>query len=182
MKFPSTATGRLALHSAIYLLLLPALNSCTNSSHLLLYQHSTLGLNTGVNPSNQSVHARIGIRREFGAIVPKYAIAKLDKESAETALEKPVDDFEAASAYFGSRFRVTSIWAVPEAAEVLATGQAAVLAASKGRLRLKEGHDKVTTESPSTTPEVTNSDSLSSNPIPDVAPLESIPESAQAAN
>jgi hypothetical protein len=109
------------------------MTSCTNSSHLLLYQHSNSGMNTGINPANQSIHVRIGVRREFAAIVPKY-IKRPDKVGS-----KP--DFEAASAYFGSRFRVSSIWAIPEAAEVLVTGQAAVIAASKGRLRLKDNHD-----------------------------------------
>jgi hypothetical protein len=104
-------------------------SGCTNASHLLLYQHSNLGLNTGVNPSNQAVHCRVGIRREFGAIVPKWA---------EPGKKKGEEKYEAASAYFGSRFRVSSIWKVPEAAEVLATGQASVIAASNGRLRLKE--------------------------------------------
>lgn len=147
--------------------MIAGLSSCTNSSHLLLYQHSTLGLNTGVNPSTQALHARIGIRREFGAIVPKYAQPKIDK-NAGTTDAKPVDDFEAASAYFGSRFRVTSIWAVPEAAEVLATGQAAVLAASRGKLRLREDHDKVVTTS-NTPPSSTDPSFGQVVPIPDIA-------------
>jgi hypothetical protein len=110
------------------------MSSCTNSSHLLLYQHSSMGMNTGINPANQSVHVRIGARSEFAAVVPKYI-----KRQHELGNEP---EFEAASAYFGSRFRVSSIWKTPEAAEVLVTGQAAVIAASKGRLRLKENHDK----------------------------------------
>lgn len=93
-----------------------------------------MGLNTAVNPSNQSVHVRVGIRREFGAVVPKYI-------KPSTPGQK--DDYEAASAYFGSRFRVSSIWQVPEAAEILTTGQAAVLSASNGKLRLKENHDQL---------------------------------------
>jgi hypothetical protein len=110
------------------------MTSCTNSSHLLLYQHSNLGLNTGINPANQSIHVRVGVRSEFAAVVPKYVKKQTDLKAKK--------DFEAASAYFGSRFRVSSIWKIPEAAEVLVTGQAAVIAASKGRLRLKENYDK----------------------------------------
>lgn len=117
--------------------------SCTNSSHLLVYQHSNLGLNTGINPANQSVHVRIGVRNEVVAIVPKYVIPPKGTE-----VEKK---FEAASAYFGTRFRINSIWEVPEAAEVLATGNAAVLAASKGRLRLTKGHDDAPATNPSNT-------------------------------
>lgn len=122
--------------------------SCTNSSHLLLYQHSTMGLNTGVNPATQAVHARVGIRREFGAIVPKYVKAASDDQKKDKNGD-PIPEFEAASAYFGSRFRVSSIWKVPEAAEVLATGQAAVLAASNGRLRLSGNHDTLSTNTAS---------------------------------
>lgn len=116
-------------------LLVCAASSCTNSSHLLLYQHSTMGLNTGINPANQNVHVRVGVRSEFAAVVPKY----IKRQDATKVNEPP--DYEAASAYFGSRFRVSSIWKIPEAAEVLVTGQAAVLAASNGRLRLKPNHD-----------------------------------------
>lgn len=110
--------------------------SCTNSSHLLVYQHSNLGMSTGINPANQSVHVRIGVRNQVVAIVPKYAIEPEDGRKKK---------FEAASAYFATRFRINSIWEVPEAAEVLATGNAAVLVASKGKLKLKEGHDDVNT-------------------------------------
>jgi hypothetical protein len=97
------------------------LASCSNSSHLLLYQQSNLGLNAGVNPSTQNIHVRVGLRREFGAIVPKYTI---DKDGKATN--------QAASAYFGSRARVKSPFRVPEVAEVMATGPAAVIAASAG--------------------------------------------------
>lgn len=115
------------------------LASCTNSSHLLLYQHSNLGMNTGVNPANQNVHVRIGARSEFAAVIPKYKERPIAPSNGAQA---PVPNFEAASAYFGSRFRVTSIWTIPEAAQVLATGNAAVIAASGGRLRLEENHDQ----------------------------------------
>lgn len=129
--------------------------SCTNSSHLLVYQHSNLGLNTGINPANQSVHVRAGVRNEVVAIVPKYVIPPKDGEKE--------NKFEAASAYFGTRFRINSIWEVPEAAEVLATGNAAVLAASKGRLTLKAGHD----DAPTTPASITSTNqSPAADPIP----------------
>ena len=120
--------------------------SCTNSSHLLVYQHSNVGLNTGINPANQSIHARIGVRSEVAAIVPKYEIKGANKTEE--------GKYEAASAYFGTRFRVNSIWEVPEAAEVLTTGNAAVLTASRGRLSLKDRHDEAASNQPSadTTP------------------------------
>lgn len=100
--------------------ILTGFTSCQNSSHLLLYQQSSLGLNAAVNPTTQNLHVRIGLRREFGAIVPKY---ERDDDSGEK---------QAASAYFGSRARVTSPFRVPEVAEVMATGEAATLAAQAG--------------------------------------------------
>ena len=124
--------------------------SCTNSSHLLLYQHSSLGMNTGVNPANQNVHVRIGARSEFAAVIPKYKVRPEPTKDGETPAET---NFEAASAYFGSRFRVTSIWKIPEAAQVLVTGNAAVIAASGGRLRLEENHDQPVASTPTGTQE-----------------------------
>jgi hypothetical protein len=95
---------------------------CQNSSHLLLYQQSSLGLNAAVNPSTQNLHARIGLRREFGAIVPKYEKTKDDGTTEN----------QAASSYFGSRTRITSPFRVPEVAEIMATGEAATIAARAG--------------------------------------------------
>lgn len=109
-------------HRTLITLILAAasLSSCQNSSHLILYQQSNLGLNAAVDPATQNLHVRIGLRREFGAIVPKY------EDDA-----KPGDK-QAASAYFGSRARVTSPFRVPEVAEVMATGDAAIIAAKAG--------------------------------------------------
>jgi hypothetical protein len=115
--------------------------SCTNSTHLLLYQHSNLGMNTGVNPANQNVHVRIGARSQFAAVVPKYVDTFKGQDGTALTTADGEPQFEAASAYFGSRFRVTSIWQIPEAAQVLVTGQAAVIAASNGRLKLRENYD-----------------------------------------
>ena len=129
--------NRLLCTSAI----LFGVTSCTNSTHLLLYQHSNLGMNTGVNPANQNVHVRIGARSQFAAVVPKYVDTYKGKDGAAQATANGEPQFEAASAYFGSRFRVTSIWKIPEAAQVLVTGQAAVIAASNGRLKLRENYD-----------------------------------------
>ena len=64
---------------------------------------------------------RFGLRREFGAVIPKYS---KDESGFET---------QAASAYFGSRARITSPWRVPEVSEVMATGSAAVIAAKSGK-------------------------------------------------
>lgn len=117
----NSIANRLTLASLLPVLVSAGgLTSCANSSHLLLYQQSNLGLNAGVNPSTQNLHVRIGLRRQFGAIVPKYAV---DPDGGNT---------QAASAYFGSRARVTSPWRVPEIAEVMATGEAAVIAAGAG--------------------------------------------------
>lgn len=115
--------------------------SCTNSTHLLLYQHSNLGMNTGVNPANQNVHVRIGARSQFAAVVPKYVDTYKGQDGKAASTADRESQFEAASAYFGSRFRVTSIWQIPEAAQVLVTGKAAVIAASNGRLKLRENYD-----------------------------------------
>ncbi len=149
-------------------------SSCTNSSHLLLYQHSNMGMNTGINPANQNVHVRIGVRSEFAAVVPKYK--KKEEEPAPGQTTKPEPNYEAASAYFGSRFRVSSIWQIPEAAEVLVTGQAAVIAASNGRLRLAAGHDQPqVTMTPATKPgeaQVTPEDStIPASTTPPLTPL-----------
>jgi hypothetical protein len=116
-------TKRIACHSLVLItaIMICNLSSCANSSHLLLYQQSNLGLNTGMNPSTQNLHVRVGLRREFGAIIPKYS---KDEGGFET---------QAASAYFGSRARITSPWRVPEVSEVMATGPAAVIAAKSGK-------------------------------------------------
>lgn len=105
-----------------------SLTSCQNSSHLLLYQQSNLGLNAAINPSTQNLHVRIGLRREFGAIVPKY---EMEADSETLGIPDPHEK-KAASAYFGSRARITSPWRVPEVAEVMATGEAATIAAKGG--------------------------------------------------
>ncbi len=94
--------------------------ACSNSSHLLLYQQSNLGLNAGLNPATQNLHVRVGLRRQFGAIVPKYAVGAEGERN------------QAASAFFGSRARVSHPFRVPEVAEVMATGRAAVIAAQGG--------------------------------------------------
>lgn len=93
---------------------------CQNSSHLILYQQSSLGLNSAIDPATQNLHVRIGLRREFGAIIPKY-----EKEDGK-------NEKQAASAYFGSRARITGPFRVPEVAEVMATGEAATIAARAG--------------------------------------------------
>ncbi len=100
-------------------------------------------MNTGVNPANQNVHVRIGARSEFAAVIPKYKERTI---APVNGAAPPNPNFEAASAYFGSRFRVTSIWTIPEAAQVLVTGNAAVIAASEGKLKLKENHDQPVAE------------------------------------
>lgn len=105
-----------------------SLTSCQNSSHLLLYQQANLGLNAAINPSTQNLHVRIGLRREFGAIVPKY---EMEPNPDTPGIPDPHEK-KAASAYFGSRARITSPWRVPEVAEVMATGDAAIAAAQAG--------------------------------------------------
>lgn len=142
-------------------------SSCTNSSHLLLYQHSNMGMNTGINPANQNVHVRIGVRSEFAAVVPKY-MKKAEAATDKNAAQEP--NYEAASAYFGSRFRVNSIWQIPEAAEVLVTGQAAVIAASNGRLRLTPDHDQPVASTETKKPEETQVPA-----VDPTAPTETVP-------
>lgn len=150
--------------------------SCTNSSHLLLYQHSNLGMNTGINPANQNVHVRIGARSEFAALIPKYKVRQAE------GVKTSEPNFEAASAYFGSRFRVTSIWKIPEAAQVLVTGNAAVIAASGGRLKLEENHDKpVVKDQTSNEPQTANNPGV--NPIADANLItDTVPDSPIAGN
>lgn len=111
--------------SAVALVSAATLTSCSNSSHLLLYQQSNLGLNAGINPSTQNLHVRIGLRRQFGAIIPKYTTGETNPDGTQTN--------KAASAYFGSRARITGPFRVPEVAEVMATGAAAVIAAKSGK-------------------------------------------------
>lgn len=102
------------------LVLCALLCGCSNASHALLYQQSNLGLNAGINPATQNLAVRIGLRRQFGAIVPKYA-----KDSDG-------DGNQAASTFFGSRARISSPFRVPEVSEVMVTGRAAVIAAQAG--------------------------------------------------
>ncbi len=135
------------------------LTACSNSSHLLLYQQSNLGLNAGINPSTQNLHVRVGLRRQFGAIVPKYALVETDDSGKVTTTNK------AASAYFGSRARITSPFRVPEVAEVMATGRAAVIAAQSGNAL------NFTTKAPAANPEAVGSNE--DNPTPPANPIAS---------
>lgn len=141
------------------------LTSCSNSSHLLLYQQSNLGLNAGINPSTQNLHVRVGLRRQFGAIVPKYALVETDVNGTVTTTNK------AASAYFGSRARITSPFRVPEVAEVMATGRAAVIAAQSGNAL------NFTTKAPAANPESVGSNDA--NPTPPVNPTPSDDQSGE---
>lgn len=107
------------------------LSHCSNTSHLLVYQHSNFGLNVSSNPSTQKVHARLGIRNEIAVITPKTRQAVLDSNGEpETTTDKNGNQvaktkLKAVSSYVSSRFRVVSIYRIPEVAEVVATGKAA---------------------------------------------------------
>lgn len=91
------------------------LMSCANTSHLLVYQHTNLGLNAGASPQSGNVHARVGLRREFACIVPKVQTPQNEKDPK----------IEAASSYVASRVKITNIYRSPEIDEVIATGEAA---------------------------------------------------------
>lgn len=97
----------------------PGLVSCANPSHLIVYQHSNLGVNAGVSPATSNFYVRIGLRREFAAVVPKY-------EDDHTTDKDGKPRQEAASAFVAARMRVISPWKTPLINEILATGDAAV--------------------------------------------------------
>ena len=97
-------TGAIALLNA----------SCANSSHVLVYQHSTFGLNAALNPATQTGHVRLGLRDETAIIAPK--LRPIDDEMAAP---------KAASTYVASRYRVSDPFKAPEVSEVIATGSAA---------------------------------------------------------
>lgn len=111
-------------------LLLPALlagaaallnASCANSSHVLVYQHSTFGLNAAMNPATQSGHVRIGLRDETAIITPK--LQPSPEEGWVEGTPKPTP--KAASTYVASRYRVSDPFKAPEVEEIIATGNAA---------------------------------------------------------
>ena len=115
------------------------LAACSNASHALLYQQSNLGLNAGINPATQNLAVRIGLRRQFGAIVPKYAkdstppAASPSEDGGASGNEASTEaGNQAASTFFGSRARISSPFRVPEVSEVMVTGRAAVIAAQAG--------------------------------------------------
>jgi hypothetical protein len=87
--------------------------SCANTSHLLVYQHTNSGLNSGINPQTGNLHVRFGYRQDFGCVFPKI------KSNAVG------DEVKAASSYVASRVRVRGPWQVPDIAEFMATGRAA---------------------------------------------------------
>lgn len=95
--------------------------SCANPSHLVVYQHSNLGMNAGMSPATNNFHVRIGLRREFAAVVPKY-----DDDPAPGISH---EDFNAASAFIAGRMRVIHPLKTPEVTECIATGEAAINAA-----------------------------------------------------
>jgi hypothetical protein len=92
------------------------LMSCANTSHLLVYQHTNLGLNAGASPQSGNIHARVGLRREFACIVPKVKTPQNEEDTPK---------IEAASSYVASRVKITSVFKSPEIDEVIATGMAA---------------------------------------------------------
>lgn len=113
MKHPSIEI----YHRWLPLLLLPiAFSGCANSSHLLIYQHTNFGLNSGINPQSGNLHVRIGLRRDFACVIPKITM-----NNQETG----TDDIKAASSYVVSRVRVHGPLEVPDIAEIIATGKAA---------------------------------------------------------
>jgi len=98
------------------------LASCANPSHLIVFQHSNLGVNAGVSPATNNFHVRVGLRREFAAVVPKY----IDEGTDANANRVRAQRNEAASAFVAARMRVISPWHTPHISEILATGEAAV--------------------------------------------------------
>jgi len=106
-----------------------SLASCANPSHLIVYQHSNLGINGGVSPATSNFYVRIGLRREFAAVVPKYK-----EEVPPFDVPEPKYENDAASAYVAARMRVTGVFSTPQISEILATGQAAINAANGNRV------------------------------------------------
>ena len=98
------------------LLLSVAVSGCANSSHLLIYQHTNLGLNSGINPQTGNLHVRIGLRRDFACVIPKVTMKNQDTDT---------QDIKAASSYVVSRVRIRGPLEVPDIAEIIATGKAA---------------------------------------------------------
>ncbi len=106
---------------AAVLAIVALMASCANPSHLVVYQHSNLGVNAGMSPATNNFHVRIGLRREFAAVVPKYDDDPLPGMENE--------DFNAASAFIAGRMRVIHPMKTPEVTECIATGEAAINAA-----------------------------------------------------
>jgi hypothetical protein len=141
----------------------------------MLYQHSNLGVNAGISPASNNLHVRVGLRREFGAIVPKYYDAEpkldangnqeLDKDNKTATTPKR----EAASSFVAARMRVRGPFQTPEITECLASGTAAINAASGNGL-------------PSFVTALSNVESQSANPAPTPAEVKAQAEAdAQAA-
>lgn len=78
-------------HVSLLLLGALVLPSCTNTSHAVLYQHSNLGFNTGIDPATANIHTRVGMRREFAAIIPKYKVRKNENKPEVPLLASPDD-------------------------------------------------------------------------------------------
>lgn len=97
------------------------IGACANPSHLVVYQHSNLGVNAGVSPATNNLHVRVGLRREYAAVIPKY--------ESDTRSEPA-----AASSFVVGRMRVAGAFKTPETTEVIATGNAAIQAAGGGGL------------------------------------------------
>lgn len=123
------------LRSALLVCLPLAAVGCANPSHLMLYQQSNLGVNAGISPATNNLHVRVGLRREFGAIIPKYydSVPKVGADGAEVVDKdgKVVtgQKREAASSFVAARMRVRSAFETPEITECLASGTAAIQAA-----------------------------------------------------
>ena len=120
-----------AFRITIPLLAVLLLASCQNSSHLIVYQHSNLGFNVGVNPETSNVHVRLGLRQEVGTIVPKVDLSDEEggQEQSEPGVRK-TKRFNAASAYAAVRMNTREIYMAPEVNEIVASGQAAINLAS----------------------------------------------------
>jgi hypothetical protein len=88
--------------------------SCANTSHLFIYQHSNFGFNAGTSPQSGNIHVGIGLRRDFACVIPKIDSG-----------DKATPNIRAASSYVVSRVRTKSPFAVPDIAEIIATGEAA---------------------------------------------------------
>ena len=86
-----------------------------------------MGFNSGLSADSTSFHARLGIRQEIGAIIPKVNLTTDDG----TAKIGP----NAASSYVAMKVRSEGMNSAPEVQEIIASGVAARnLASSEKRL------------------------------------------------